>query len=296
LVFISKFSDLCVVWFRFTLFILLCILCLESSAFRSGERAEFENKANLALRQLGHALLLEKGDSTTSIPPVVRSGENEFSLDLLSGFDYAFLPDFLARALLDYGIEYDYEVMVRSCQSDAIVLGFNSVAVETDSVACKTRSEELTCAVVQVRFDIPKSENSIKAFGLFWLIIPAAGIGGFLFYRNKGKQQGLAMDELTEHYVLGSFDFDHQKQTLSKPDQVTSLTYRESKLLAYFAERPNKVLAREEIQSAVWGDEGVIVGRSLDVFVSRLRKLLASDNSVAIKTIHGVGYRLEVRD
>jgi DNA-binding response OmpR family regulator len=73
------------------------------------------------------------------------------------------------------------------------------------------------------------------------------------------------------------------------------LTFREAKLLEYFASHPNEVLNREQIQDYVWKDEGVIVGRSLDVFISRLRKILKSDESISIKNIHGVGYKLEVK-
>ena len=60
------------------------------------------------------------------------------------------------------------------------------------------------------------------------------------------------------------------------------------------AQHPNEVLSRDTLIAKVWEDEGVIVGRSLDVFISRLRKLLKGDDSVQIKTVHGVGYRLEV--
>ena len=59
--------------------------------------------------------------------------------------------------------------------------------------------------------------------------------------------------------------------------------------------RPNQVLKREDIQDAIWSEEGVIVGRSLDVFISRLRKILRKDERLAIKNIHGVGYRLEIK-
>ena len=65
------------------------------------------------------------------------------------------------------------------------------------------------------------------------------------------------------------------------------------KLLAFFARHPDQVLQRDEILQQVWADEGVLVGRSLDMFVSRLRKKLAGDPTVSIVAVHGVGYRLE---
>ncbi|HJW31495.1 MAG TPA: helix-turn-helix domain-containing protein, partial [Saprospiraceae bacterium] len=71
------------------------------------------------------------------------------------------------------------------------------------------------------------------------------------------------------------------------------LTYREAKLLRLFAAHPRELLERDEILRRVWEDEGVQVGRSVDVFVSRLRKKLSGDPSVAIVAVHGVGYKLE---
>jgi DNA-binding response OmpR family regulator len=88
--------------------------------------------------------------------------------------------------------------------------------------------------------------------------------------------------------------FDPTASTLTVGDKTGALTHREGKLLAYFAERPNTVLPRTDINDAVWGSEGIITGRSLDVFVSRLRKKLAVAEGAEIKTVHGVGYRLVV--
>ena len=73
-----------------------------------------------------------------------------------------------------------------------------------------------------------------------------------------------------------------------------NLTYREAKLLSLFIGNKNQVLERDFILKSVWEDEGIIVGRSVDVFVSRLRKMLSTDSLVKISAVHGVGYRMEV--
>lgn len=64
-------------------------------------------------------------------------------------------------------------------------------------------------------------------------------------------------------------------------------------MLCLFASSPNQLLERDFILQQVWADEGVLVGRSVDMFVSRLRKKLALDPSIGIVAVHGVGYRLE---
>ncbi len=70
------------------------------------------------------------------------------------------------------------------------------------------------------------------------------------------------------------------------------MTQREADLLRYLAKSPNQVLKRSDILLAVWGEDDYFLGRSLDVFISRLRKLLKADEALKIENIHGVGFRL----
>jgi len=75
-----------------------------------------------------------------------------------------------------------------------------------------------------------------------------------------------------------------------------NLTHREAVLLAFLLNHRDKVVRREEILTVVWGNDHFFSSRSMDVFVSRLRKLLKSDPSVRIESIHNVGYRLVIND
>lgn len=77
-------------------------------------------------------------------------------------------------------------------------------------------------------------------------------------------------------------------------DNTIDLTATESRVLRIFAMSPNMAIERNRIQKEIWEDEGVIVGRSLDMFISKLRKKLEMDEGVKIVVIRGIGYRLEV--
>jgi DNA-binding response OmpR family regulator len=66
-------------------------------------------------------------------------------------------------------------------------------------------------------------------------------------------------------------------------------------LLYIFASAPNEIIDRNRLQKEIWEDEGIIVGRSLDVFISKLRKKLENDSTVRLVNIHGKGYKLEIR-
>lgn len=96
-------------------------------------------------------------------------------------------------------------------------------------------------------------------------------------------------------YVLGSLTCDFTNQQIKAGNHVQELTSKEAKLLKLFCLNQNKVINRDTIQKAIWEDEGYFVGRSMDVFISRLRKLLKDEPSVTILNVHGVGYKLDVK-
>ncbi|KMQ66074.1 transcriptional regulator [Chryseobacterium angstadtii] len=92
-------------------------------------------------------------------------------------------------------------------------------------------------------------------------------------------------------YKVGRYDFDPQNYTLQHKEDRVTLTQRESELLLYFICHKNTVLKRQDILKAIWGDDDYFMGRSLDVFISRLRKVLAEEQNILIENLHGIGFR-----
>ncbi len=92
-------------------------------------------------------------------------------------------------------------------------------------------------------------------------------------------------------FKLSSYDFDHQQLTLKSSSRAEALTHREADVLRFLAERKNTVIKREDILKEIWGRDDYFLGRSLDVFITRLRKMLADDSSLKIENVHGVGFR-----
>lgn len=107
--------------------------------------------------------------------------------------------------------------------------------------------------------------------------------------RNK-----MIVDDNKSTVRIGSFVFFPDEYKLAGDSETITLTQRESELLHFLCLHPNKVLKREEILSNVWGKNDFFLGRSMDVFMTRLRKLLVVEPSVTIETIHGVGYRFTI--
>jgi len=95
-------------------------------------------------------------------------------------------------------------------------------------------------------------------------------------------------------YKVGRFNFYFDSLILDCGGERKTLTYKEAELLRYFCDNPNKVLSRSDILIQVWGTDDYYLGRSLDVFISRLRKYLSSDESIKILNLHGIGFRFNV--
>jgi len=93
-------------------------------------------------------------------------------------------------------------------------------------------------------------------------------------------------------YKLGNFNFDTQKQTLSIADRITKLTTKECELLNLLCTHVNEVLERNYALKTIWVDDNYFNARSMDVYITKLRKLLKDDPNIEIINIHGKGYKL----
>ena len=93
---------------------------------------------------------------------------------------------------------------------------------------------------------------------------------------------------------IGQYKFYPEQNKLVKAATEISLSKKECELLALFVANPNKIIKRDELTKKVWEDHGVFVGRSLDTYISKLRKKLQEDASIKLTNVHGVGYKLEV--
>jgi two-component system response regulator VicR len=108
----------------------------------------------------------------------------------------------------------------------------------------------------------------------------------------RRNNSGKPMPAQPKTNAVGKYTFDFQKLTLSINNSLQTLTFREAEVLKYLSERPDQVIRRDELLKAIWGDDDYFMGRSLDVFISRLRKYLSADPAIRIDNVHGVGFRM----
>jgi DNA-binding response OmpR family regulator len=91
---------------------------------------------------------------------------------------------------------------------------------------------------------------------------------------------------------IGKYTFNYTKQVLSLRDENTMLSHREAEILNRLYQTKNQVMERKQILLDLWGDDSFFNARSMDVFISKLRKLLSQDTDIQIINVRGVGYKL----
>lgn len=102
--------------------------------------------------------------------------------------------------------------------------------------------------------------------------------------------------EQEEQYKIGKFVFDAKNMVIHSDFGDQTLTRKEAALLKLLCENTNKLLTREKAQQNIWGDSDYFIGRSMDVFIVKLRKYLKDDPNVTITNVHGTGFKLEIND
>ncbi len=282
--------------YLFTL-ILLSFISVICAAFGMTDSDDFDiARREVLLRRIGHELLLQSGDSTSRVLPVKKIAENEYQIRFEN--ELTFQTDSLVnttqRLLAKDPFARDYVVNVLNCGNSSVAYGYAiSKNKKDDIVACKGRRQPIACYMINIKFKpngITTARNKYFLGGLSFLAFV-----GFIFLRSVKPRKALPKDEYNKIFTFGSVLFDAQKRQLLINKKNIDLTGTETRLLLIFALSPNETIERSRLQKEIWEDEGVIVGRSLDMFISKLRKKLELDPNINIVVIRSKGYKLEVR-
>lgn len=102
------------------------------------------------------------------------------------------------------------------------------------------------------------------------------------------------VEENQKVFSIGDYEFDTEKQVLQIHDKKQKLTYKETELLRLLCLHKNAIMERELALKLIWGDDNFFNGRSMDVFITKLRKYLKEDSEIQIVNVHGKGFKLVV--
>lgn len=269
-----------------------------------------EKHIAVSLRMIGHQVLLKSGDSTSRVLPIIRS-DDRYSIQFES--EFAFLPEELVetvnRVIAETKLATGYIVEMEKCETGEVVYSFEKNRFQhLDILPCKERSLPKSCYQLVVTLKETRwtqtgstpavsglSEGSFTkanqakyvTMGISFLLLTVAF---FLFWKKKNKNPTSDPNLIP----IGGYQFDKLNSALFWERKKIELSSKEADLLLLLYQSANTTLEREVLLNKVWGDQGDYVGRTLDVFISKLRKKLEADSSVKIVNIRGVGYKLVV--
>jgi DNA-binding winged helix-turn-helix (wHTH) protein len=275
------------------IFLSISVIC---AAFSITANDNFDiARREVLLRRIGDKLLLQSGDSTSRVLPVKKISENEYQIRFEN--DLTFQTDSLVNTtrhlLTTDPLTRDYIVNVLNCGNTSVAYGFAvSGNKKDDIIACIGRKQPRACYMINIKFK-PTGINTAKNVYLLGSL-PFLAFVGFIFLRSVKPRKALPKGQVTGVFTFGSALFDAQERQLVINKRNIALTGTETRLLLIFALSPNETIERSRLQKEIWEDEGVIVGRSLDMFISKLRKKLEPDPNINIVVVRGKGYKLEV--
>jgi len=263
------------------------------------QSGDFAENREIRLRNVGHKILLDSGDSTSRVLPIKRISEREFILVFENPFQFD--PDSLVKVIhkgLKEGLvnnkpEDKYQVNVLECIGHQIVYSYQmSYHKDKTIVPCKGRIQPKDCYRIKIKFE----QNQVAASNFFVPIISGILAFGFLFLfkKNSPKPESNKNIGISQSVGIGKFELYYSNHLLKIGKEEIELSQKENKLLTLFASHQNEILERDRLLKEIWEDEGVFVGRSLDMFVSKLRKKLLRDPNIQLKNIRGRGYVLQV--
>jgi Transcriptional regulatory protein, C terminal len=285
----------------------ISIICV---AFRMTGSDNFDfARREILLRRIGHEILLQSGDSVSRVLPVKKIAENEYQISFENAF--SFQPDSLVhttqRLLANDPLASDYVVNVLNCANASVAYGYAiSGNKKDDIIACLGRKQPKACYLINIKFK-PTGIITGKNGYLLGSLALLAFVGAIFLRSVKPRsvlpenQSALPEDHptgsqnpFTSMFTLGSMSFDAETRKLMINEKTIDLTKTETRVLRIFALTPNEAIERSRLQKEIWENEGVIVGRSLDMFISKLRKKLEPDPTIKIAVIRGKGYKLEI--
>ena len=132
-------------------------------------------------------------------------------------------------------------------------------------------------------FEVGADDYIVKPFSMQELLLRID-----VFLRRTKKMYS----EKALIFQIGKMKFSFSDLRLSVGGTAYNMTQKEAELLLFLCEHPNRILKREEVLLNVWGKDDYFLGRSMDVFITKLRKYFKGDTTVHIETIHGMGFRL----
>ena len=250
----------------------------------------------IALRDVGNKLMLANQDSTSLILPVHKMEESKYQLSFEKplSIEPDKLVDIVVQSFQKANLSAHYQIEVKQCEDLEVAYSFMQFPNQEKSIIpCSGRFLPQKCYTIEVRFFEKAIASSNK---LIWIVLLIGSVVLVVVFFPKRKKVKELHNSNKNSISIGKFQFYPDENKLIVEATEISLSKKEVELLTVFVANPNKIIKREELSKKVWDDHGVFVGRSLDTYISKLRKKLSEDDSIKLTNIHGIGYILEFKE
>ena len=276
-------------YFKIVSSIFICLILFINRG--SAQDISSDKHIEVALRMIGHEILLSNGDSTSRVLPVIKEG---FQYRIQFESDLVFDPDYLVSTVnsivKETGITNNYIVEMVNCETTEVVYSFEmNYLAKSDIIPCKGRVQPRSCYNLLFTIlepEVMNTESSLEIYLIMGLVLLIFCVIFFLWKKSNTQKNNPNL------IPLGAYHFDKQNTELIIDHQKIELTTKEADLLLLLYNAANTTVERDVILNMVWGDEGDYIGRTVDVFISKLRKKLEFDSKVKIVNVRGVGYKL----
>jgi hypothetical protein len=282
--------------------IVLVCFAVVSFAPLLAQKSSTESHNIVSMRLIGHRVLLSIGDSTSRVLPIQKE-EGKYKIQFET--DITVNPDSLERVIssviTEKQISQHYIVEVANCNTNEIVHSFEVGKANQEMLPCRGRIQPNDCYFLLVTLLDPvqpitqQSANETPVWqqanyrtGVIVALFVLLLLGGISYLLKKRQSEVLNANLIS----IGAYKFDQLNMELLLKKERVELTSKEVDLLLLLYNSANTTVERDVILNSVWGDQGDYIGRTLDVFISKLRKKLEADANIKIVNIRGVGYKL----
>jgi len=285
--------------------LITCIVLILFSAPLYGADDLQEAHMKVAMRMIGDAVLLNSGDSSSRVLPIEKEGDRyRIRFESEFGFAPSEMIETIKSKVEATGVAEAYLVEVEDCRSGMVVYSYELMPpLQGDLIACRSRVQPKGCySILFTALDAQLIVTPSKAdtgpmlsYVLVFIVMGLLLLLGFVWY--KKRRQGKEEPQVDPNIIsMGAYQFDKLNMTLAFENETEELTSKEADLLYLLHASANNTLERDEILKSVWGSKGEYVGRTLDVFISKLRKKLEGDSRLKIVNVRGVGYKMVVNE
>ena len=292
-------------------FILACLFVFCYSSKGIAQTDINEKHIQVSVRMMGHQILLNSGDSISLIL-VSKSEQHRYKLEFEK--ELLIRPEELVAQIESVveqsHIATSYLVEVQTCNSGEVVYSYEiGNSVKNDLIPCINRLLPKAC--YRIYFTILEPNNTVQSFftgplstgskntSLKWgeinifsitsgIILLICLVFLWIYFQKKRSENSPNEDVIQ----LGAYEFNSKTMELFFKSEKIELSSKEADLLALLLKTSHSTVERDYLLKTIWGDEGNYIGRTLDVFISKLRKKLEEDASVKIINVRGVGYKL----